>query len=80
MYHDIARSQQKSPSVDCDLASYRIRWCKEIEEQFEQRQRMTDGIVRKTTPVNDDPDIDFEGGVQELKLKDLIISTSASEK
>jgi hypothetical protein len=54
-----ATAQQKSPSVDCDLASYRIRWSNEVEQYFVAKHKDSSGaIVRKTAPLADKHDND----------------------
>ena len=40
--------------MDCDLASYRIKWSHEVEQYFAAKQHSAGNIIRKTTPVDDD--------------------------
>lgn len=50
--------------MDCDLASYRIKWSSEVEQYFAAKQQAASSIIRKTTPVDED---DIDGAVIGLK-------------
>ena len=70
---------QKSPSIDCDLASYRIKWSSEVEQYFVTKQQAAHQIVRRTSPVEDEDDLEDEdltfGGSKIERLRDLLKKT-----
>lgn len=69
---------QKSPSVDCDLASYRIKWSHEVEQYFAAKQHAAGSIIRKTTPVDDDPYYGTGSGASGLRMKPAYQSSAES--